>query len=94
METKLKVCHNRPSDAYEIQTDETLVRLVGAVFHGDYGNPFRLTTEEASKYAALFAASPDLLEACKKLTRICNKKFAAAVVQAEDAITLAEPEGA
>ena len=80
METKhtpqLLVCHQRPGDAYEIQTDETPRRLVAVLFHRDDGNKARLSTEEAAVYASLFAAAPEtkrqrdaLLEACKYVVK-------------------------
>jgi len=59
---KIQVCQSDVTDAIELQTTDGTTTLIGALFHSRVN---RLSIEDALKYANLFAAAPDLLEACK-----------------------------
>ena len=101
MKTTKLIMVKQGSMAVEIQTDETPRTLVAAIFYSDAKG--RLTKAEAEEYGKLFAAAPELLEACKEALKalriiyehtddedVCSRLDCWPLTEIRNAITKAE----
>ena len=84
--SKIRVHHDKPYDAFELQTDDTRSNFrdslrgncltaathckLIAAVFWQESSPHRLSLDEAEKYANLFAAAPALLDACNSYAEV------------------------